>query len=55
MHTPFVTLYLDRFLSFYQGDSGVNILGNHVSTVEETTCHVLSVSGVTFHHLKHFT
>lgn len=42
---------LDSLLGLERRNSGVDLLGDDVSSVEKTGGHVLSVSGVTFDHL----
>ena len=42
---------LDGSLGLDGGDSSVNILGDHVTTVQHTAGHVLAVTGVALHHL----
>ena len=42
---------LDGPLGLDGGDSGVDILGNHVTPVEHAAGHVLAVPGVALHHL----
>ena len=42
---------LDSPLGLDGGDRGVDILGDDISSVQQTTSHVLSVSGITLHHL----
>ena len=44
---------LDGSLGLDGGDGSVDVFGNNVSTEEQTTSHVLAVSRITFHHLKH--
>jgi len=38
-------------LGFNGGDGSVDILGNNVSTIQQTTRHVLAVTRIAFHHL----
>ena len=42
---------LDTPLVLDGGDSGVDVLGDHVASVEETAGHVLALPGVASHHL----
>merc|ERR1711962_699053 len=42
---------LDRSLGFDGGNSGVDILRDNITSVQETTSHVLSVSWIAFNHL----
>jgi len=42
---------LDGPLGLDGGDGSIDVLGDDISTKEETTCHVLSVTRITFHHL----
>ena len=42
---------LDGLLGLHICNGGVDILGDHVSSVEETDCHVLAILRVTLHHL----
>lgn len=42
---------LDGALGLEGGDSSVGILGNDITTVQQTSGHVLAVTGVTLHHL----
>ena len=42
---------LDRAFCFDVGDGGVNILGHDVASVQQTTSHVLAMSGVALDHL----
>ena len=41
---------LNRALGLDGGNSGVDILGDNISTVHETACHVLSVARITLGH-----
>ena len=43
---------LDGSLGLDGGNGGIDILGDDISTVEETTGHVLSVTGIALNHLK---
>ena len=43
---------LDGSLGLDSGDGGVDILGDNISSEQKTARHVLSVSGIAFHHLK---
>merc|ERR1719228_1878580 len=42
---------LDASLGLDGGDGGVDILGDNITTVEQTTGHVLAMAGVALHHL----
>ena len=42
---------LDGSLGFDGGNSGVDVLGDNVTSVQHTAGHVLAVTWVTFHHL----
>merc|ERR1712158_355159 len=42
---------LDGTLGLDGGDSSIDILGDNVASVEETTSHVFTMTGITFHHL----
>jgi len=42
---------LNRALGLDSGNGGVDILGNDITTVQQTAGHVLSVAGVTLNHL----
>ena len=42
---------LDGSFGFNVGNGGVNILGDNISSVQEAASHVLTVTGITFHHL----
>ncbi|TRY55670.1 hypothetical protein DNTS_016517 [Danionella cerebrum] len=42
---------LNCALGFYCRDGGVDIFGNHISTVEKTAGHVLTMARVALHHL----
>ena len=40
---------LDGPLGLNGGDGSIDVLGDDISTVEETTCHILSVTRIAFH------
>merc|ERR1712179_553120 len=42
---------LDGPLGLDGGNGGVDILGDDISSVQHTACHVLAVTGIAFHHL----
>jgi len=42
---------LDGALGLESGDGAVDVLGDNVSTVEQASGHVLSVTGITLDHL----
>ena len=42
---------LDGPLGLESGNSCVDILGNNITTVQQTSSHVLSVTGIALHHL----
>ena len=42
---------LDGTLGLDGGNGSINVLGDHVSTVQETARHVLPVTRITLHHL----
>ena len=42
---------LDGTLGLDGSDGGVDILGDDITSVEETACHVLAVTGIALHHL----
>ena len=46
--------YLDGPLGLDGRDGAVDVLRDNITTVQETTGHVLSVSGITFHHLPKY-
>jgi hypothetical protein len=42
---------LDGTLRLESGDSGVNVLGHNIATVQQTGSHVLAIARITFYHL----
>ena len=45
---------LDRSLGLDSRDSDIYVFRNDISSIEQTTCHILAVSGITLHHLKQY-